>query len=80
MIGLGDLSCLGASISPSPAIEMFGFGYRFDERYLALSEHARMVLEDGNQGFAYTVAYHRDRGEDKQMDHYPSLSALLEDF
>lgn len=79
LIELGDLSCLGASIAPSPAVEMFGFSYRFDEHYLALSEHTRMVLEDDNQGFAYTVAYHRDRGEEKQMEHYRSFDALLMD-
>lgn len=76
LIGLGDLSCIGASLETSPAVEMFGFDYFNDDRYLALSKHTQSILND-SQDFICTVAYHRDRGDEKQTANYESLEELL---
>lgn len=74
LIDLGDLSCIGASLDPSPVVEMFGLDYRNDGRFLALSEHTRLVLDNDNLDFTYTIAYHRDRGKDRQTAHYNRLT------
>lgn len=66
LIDLGGISSLGRNIEAPTAVKKYGFSYYLNDKFNALSEEERQILSD--EVNAGTIAYHRDREEEKVID------------
>lgn len=64
LLELGDLSSLGEELEASEAVRLYGFSYYVSEAFKTLSEEEQERLKNEDDSGKYTVAYHRDRGEE----------------
>ena len=64
LLELGDLSSLGEELETSEAVRLHGFSYYVSEAFKALSDEEQERLKNEDHSGKYTVAYHRDRGEE----------------
>jgi hypothetical protein len=75
LLELGDLSSLGEESETSEAVRLYGFSYYVSEAFKALSDEEQERLKNEDHSGKYTVAYHRDRGEELK----PLKSITLEE-
>src|SRR5699024_3642149 len=65
LINLGEISSLGDNVSAHPFVKKYGFEYLMSEEYEKLNEYEKQTLIGELK--EYTLAYHRDRGEDLKI-------------
>lgn len=64
LLELGNLSSLGEELEASEAVRLYGNYYYISEAFEALSVEEQERLKNEAQSGKYTIAYHRDRGEE----------------
>lgn len=64
LLELGNLSSLGEGLEASEAVRLYGNYYYISEAFEALSVEEQERLRNEDRSGKYTVAYHRDRGEE----------------
>ena len=64
LLELGDLSSLGEELEASEAVRLYGNYYYISDEFKALSDEEQERLKNEAQSGKYTIAYHRDRGEE----------------
>lgn len=75
LINLGAISSLGKHVEASELTKRFGFDGRFTHEYEKLSKKEQKRLDKDDR--SYTVAYHRDRGEELVLRKFKSIPAYL---
>lgn len=65
LIGLGDISSLGKHVETSEAVQRFGFYPNTNKEFCKLDDDTQARLSE--EATYHTVAYHRDRGESKNI-------------
>lgn len=64
LLELGNLSALGEELEASEAVRLYGNYYYVSEDFKALSDEEQERLKNEAQIGKYTIAYHRDCGEE----------------
>ena len=64
LLELGDLNSLGEELEASEAVRLYGDHYYISEAFKALSNEEQERLKNEDCSGKYTVAYHRDCGEE----------------
>lgn len=64
LLELGNLSSLGEELEASEAVRLYGNYYYISDEFKALSDEEQERLKNEAQSGKYTIAYHRDRGEE----------------
>lgn len=68
LLELGALSCIGASLEPSPLVRQYGFDWMNNSEYKALTTKQQDNLKKNHFENSCTIAYHRDRGEPLEIE------------
>ena len=77
LIDLGDLQELGTTTDQCEAIRRYGQHYYRNEKFLALPKEEQERLEKDSGNSKYTVAYHRDLGDDYFIHSFAAVPAYL---
>lgn len=78
LLDLGDISSLGATLYPSPAVKKYGFDYSFGSKeYRELTEKEREEYFQEGSSNLYTTSYIRDRGENVPANKHDSFADFL---
>lgn len=77
LISLGAISILGEILEPSELVRRYGFDFHNNREFNALSKDEQRQLI--NDRYGYTAAYHRDRGEELEIQTSSSIKEYLND-
>lgn len=80
LVELGEIMSLGANLEPCEAVSRFGCGALIKDAFHALSKPEKTRLKDDYFSSKYTIAYHRDGGENLKTINYKNALALMTDL
>jgi hypothetical protein len=78
LINLGDLSIVGQNLEAPEVVKKYGFDWFMNPAFIALSDTEKNVLKNGEE--KGTIAYCRDRGEDKYVAEWSSVEDIYTNF
>lgn len=73
LINLGSGQSIGSELTAPEAVTRFGFAATFSKEFRALSQTERDRLEKDLYSDTHSVFYHRDRGEDLDIQEFNDL-------
>lgn len=74
LINLGSGQSIGSELTAPEAVTRFGFAATFSKEFRALSQTERDRLEKDLYSDTHSVFYHRDRGEELDIQEFNDLA------